>query len=205
MNNGLAFDQDFTQKSRVVVTVSFYKRDAEGNPTFNDETGARFWAAPMSDGTFRMPARVDKAQGVIKKGHDISAIIEGASVNLILDRDSYKLLKDESKSMDEGAGAQFIVELKKEINFGNLTITKSRRGQNGEQATMTICGELAGDEVRPAALTLTDNVQLDTLDDIKAHVARIKQQQVDSLNNSRNSQVDSAKAGLAEAETGALV
>ena len=197
------FDQDFQQTSRVMVTVSFYKRDAEGNPTFNDETGARFWLAPLGDGSFRMPARVDKAQGVHKKGHDISTIIEGAQCNLILDRESVQLLKAETKSMDQGAGAQFIVELTKEINFGILTITKSRRGRNGERKSMTISGTLAGDEIRPAALTLTDNVQLDSLDDIKAHVAGIKQGQIDDLNASRNAQTNSARAGMAEAATGA--
>ena len=200
------FDQQFQNPSRVVVTVNFYKRDMDGNPTFNDETGARFWTAPTSDGAIRMVAKVDKAQGVTKKGMDISDAINGVTADLRLSREDFKLLKSECKTMDEGVGAQFIVELSKEPVFGQLNITKSRRGRNGVKKSMVITGVIAGDEIRPATATLTDTVQLDSKEDILAHINEMKSEDVAQAEQARsNRQTEAAKAGMAEAATGAAV
>lgn len=192
-------NQQLTAQPRVVVTVTFYKRDNEGNPTFNDETGARFWSAGTSDGSVRVVARIDMAQNVIKNGHDISNLLGNKTVDLRLTREDYNMLKQEAKSMDEGVGAQFIVDLTKEPNFGQLNITNSKRGRNGVKKSMVIVGTIGGDEILPAQATLTDSVKVDTLEDIKAHLAEMDQEQQDQAQQAR-AQSEAARQGLETAE-----
>lgn len=183
----------------VVVTVNFYKRDAEGNPTFNDETGARFWSAGTNDGSVRVIGKIDMAQNVIKNGNDISTLLGNKAVDLRLNREDYNLLKEETKTMSEGVGAQFIVELTKEPNFGQLTITKSKRGQNGNKKSLVMVGTIAGEEILPAQASLTDSVKVDTLDEIKAHLAEMDADQQMQAQQAR-SQSEAARQGLEVAE-----
>lgn len=192
-------NQQLAAQPRVVVTVTFYKRDTEGNPTFNDETGARFWSAGTNDGSVRVVARIDMAQNVIKKGHDISSLLGNKTVDLRLTREDYNLLKQETKSMDEGIGAQFIVDLTKEPNFGQLTITQSKRGRNGQKKSLVIVGNIGGDEILPAQATLTDTVKVDTLEDIKAHLAEMDADQQEQAQQAR-AQSQAARQGLETAE-----
>lgn len=192
-------NQALAAQPRVVVTVTFYKRDTEGNPTFNDETGARFWSSGTNDGSVRVVARIDMAQNVIKKGHDISSLLGNKTVDLRLTREDYNLLKQETKSMEEGIGAQFIVDLTKEPNFGELTITQSKRGRNGQKKSLVIVGTIGGDEILPAQATLTDSVKVDTLDDIKAHLAAMDEEQQQQSQEAR-AQSLAARQGLENAE-----
>ncbi len=202
--------QSFDLKPLVLVTVNFYKADADGNPRFNEETGARFWTKPAGDGSIRCLARVDQAQHVYKtiKGtaHDISPNLIGTSVEIRLSKEDYKLLKSETKQLS-GIGATFLVELSQEPMISRLDIKKSKRGRNGKKASIALIGEIMSEEILPATAKLIETGVAEDIADVKAALAENIQDQVDQAKAYRDSRAtnEAAESGLLEAETGALV
>ena len=192
------------------MTINFYKADVDGNPRYNEDTGARFWTKPAGDGSIRCLGRVDQAQHVAKtiKGvsHDISSNLIGASVEIRLSKDDYKLLKNETKTM-EAVGATFLIELSQEPIISRLTVKKSRRGRNGTKSSIALIGEIMSEEISPATIKLVEVGVEDNIDDVKAALAENIKEQLDQAQAFRDSRAtnEAAEAGLLEAKTGAIV
>lgn len=174
MTNQFATEQ-FESTAKVLVTTNFYKADSDGQPRFDDNTGARFWSRAYGDGCIGIVVNIDKAQNIVKNGHDITDAIISNRATVRLSRDDFELLSDTTSEMS-GIGTKFVIELEKEPHISRLEIKNSANGNNGVQTAVTLWGAIVS-EPTPATSTLSEvGVDTSNHDDVVAALMEGKAQ-----------------------------